>query len=257
VAEENAIPFALYNSSHFNETELIQTNQGVSDTVFGAAWQSYGLLPKNYPGVPLLSTIELGNGYPSAPNGGTLQMIGLGKTQGGIKDQFGYALFQSATGDWVAYNNQTLQVLMASRLPWGAITIQVSDLAVDGGRVAYLGTDGNIYLNSQLPDGSWIWNGQIPPPAGTTGGCVIATAAMGSALDPRVDVLRRLRDEHLLRSRFAGMWGRVLNLYYRVGNPVATWMRNHKVLRVVLRWVIVYPAVALAERVVERRRSQP
>jgi len=79
---------------------------------------------------------------------------------------------------------------------------------------------------------------------GTRVGCFIATAAYGSALHPKVDSLRRLRDEYLMTSAV----GRALvSGYYRLSPPLAELVARHEALRTVTR-ALLWPLVWLAER---------
>lgn len=81
---------------------------------------------------------------------------------------------------------------------------------------------------------------------GGGGGCFIATAAYGSALHPRVAVLRQLRDRYLLTHAP----GRVLvRAYYRLSPPLAAWIARDERARAVTR-ALLYPLVWLAQRLV-------
>lgn len=73
-----------------------------------------------------------------------------------------------------------------------------------------------------------------PLNAGTTasGGCFIATAAFGSAMEPHVGILRDFRDKYLVTKVF----GRLLvNTYYKLSPPVADHISKHMFLRRVVR----------------------
>jgi hypothetical protein len=73
-----------------------------------------------------------------------------------------------------------------------------------------------------------------PLNVGTTasGGCFIATAAFGSAMEPHVGILRDFRDKYLITNVF----GRLLvNTYYRLSPPVADHISKHELLRRVVR----------------------
>jgi len=91
---------------------------------------------------------------------------------------------------------------------------------------------------------------------GSDGGCFIATAAYGSALSDEVNVFRRFRDVHLLRSEL----GRALVLaYYRYSPRLANWIAAHSMLRGIVR-ISLYPMLELSKCLVEgnnsRRRSE-
>lgn len=75
------------------------------------------------------------------------------------------------------------------------------------------------------------------------GGCFIATAAYGSALHPKVAVLRQFRDEHLLTNGP----GRFLTaLYYRTSPPVARFISERPALKAAVR-AGLSPVVAAVE----------
>ena len=72
--------------------------------------------------------------------------------------------------------------------------------------------------------------------------CFIATAAFGSPLHPHVDVLRDFRDQYLMRSKF-GRW--LVECYYKYSPPVASFIANHKVVKVLVRASLL-PLVAFS-----------
>ncbi|MDW8323394.1 MAG: S8 family serine peptidase [Burkholderiales bacterium] len=81
---------------------------------------------------------------------------------------------------------------------------------------------------------------------GGGGGCFIATAAYGSALHPRVQALRALRDRYLLPYA----WGRALvRVYYRLSPPIAARIARHDSLRAITR-ALLTPVVWAAEGLV-------
>lgn len=75
-------------------------------------------------------------------------------------------------------------------------------------------------------------NNNIPK---KSGGCYIATAVYGSYEAPEVIVLRKFRDEVLLKS----IIGRIFVVtYYAVSPPIANWLRNAKKANTIVRKIL-------------------
>lgn len=80
-----------------------------------------------------------------------------------------------------------------------------------------------------------------PTPVATTsgggggGGCFIATAAFGSYLHPKVQILRDFRDNHLLTNEPGR---RFVSLYYNLSPPYADFISRHETLRLLVRLVM-------------------
>lgn len=83
----------------------------------------------------------------------------------------------------------------------------------------------------------------------SAGGCFIATAAYGTDMDSRIDLLREFRDRWLLSN---GTGQAFVDLYYRHSPPVADFIATSPILRATVRGLLVplllvigFPAVSL------------
>ena len=80
---------------------------------------------------------------------------------------------------------------------------------------------------------------EVPPSPvgdGDGAGCLIATAAYGSPMEPHVKVLREFRDRFLLTSPEGKAF---VDLYYAYSPPVADLIAKHGALRAVVRWSLM------------------
>jgi hypothetical protein len=79
--------------------------------------------------------------------------------------------------------------------------------------------------------------------SGKGGGCFIATAAYGSYLHPKVELLRAFRDRYLLTNPPGRLF---VALYYRVSPPIADLIARHESLRGAAR-LLLAPVVLAVE----------
>ena len=79
--------------------------------------------------------------------------------------------------------------------------------------------------------------------SGGGGGCFIATAAYGSYLHPKVQLLREFRDRYLLTNTLGRQ---LVALYYRFSPPLADTIARHDGLRTAVR-VILAPVIFAVE----------
>jgi len=92
------------------------------------------------------------------------------------------------------------------------------------------------YGECGIDDAFGMWNLE-------TEGCFIATAAFGSELDPHVQFLRKFRDEVVLKSTFKNPFEWLLGQYYKFSPPIAMKMKENSLLKIVLKYTVVYPFV--------------
>lgn len=76
-------------------------------------------------------------------------------------------------------------------------------------------------------------------------GCFIATAAYGTPFEPKIDVLRDVRDdvlkEHILGRGF-------IKLYYAISPPIANIISKHEWMRSIVREMILEPLVRILSK---------
>lgn len=87
-----------------------------------------------------------------------------------------------------------------------------------------------------------VWLAEDPPSP-----CMVATAAYGTPLSPRINILRRFRDQVLLNT----IWGTALvDVYYHAGWRMAAFIREHDraawVVRLLLVPILFMAAAVLA-----------
>ncbi len=169
--------------------------------------------------VDVTAVLELGEGLTLEQGNAA---IGLGCLQ--PEDQMPGAGPDEAVATW--------QVVFHGPLREGAdFRIRLQEGDVVGTRTwespsAYLGLLVTPKLASGTNQGSHL------SAVDSGGGCFIATAAYGSALQPEVEVLRDFRDRHLLTN---GPGRAFVSLYYRWSPGPADWIRDRPWVRAAVR----------------------
>lgn len=89
-------------------------------------------------------------------------------------------------------------------------------------------TDSSVYPGAPETPGNGIDNN-----CNGLDDCFIATAAFGTPLDERINLLRQFRDQVLLPNTFGCI---VVNSYYRLSPPVSRLIERHEILQDITRW---------------------
>lgn len=138
----------------------------------------------------------------------------------------------SARGGWVDYSEYAV---------FNDDRTQITLTLVDGG----IGDDDGV-ANGVIFDPSGLGSGDAPPASAAGGrgggGCFIATAAYGSALDPHVLTLRQFRDRFLMTNSLGKAF---VSLYYRWSPPIADFIRAYDEFRFLVRLALL-PVIAFS-----------
>jgi hypothetical protein len=124
------------------------------------------------------------------------------------------------------------------------VLLLANTTAIDG-HMANFSSDGSSLPVSE--PGTTPTQPTTPPPAaaggGGGGGCFIATAAYGSYLHPQVQILRDFRDTWLLTNAPGRTF---VALYYRLSPPLAGFIAQHAILRLLVRLMLTPIVLAIA-----------
>jgi hypothetical protein len=91
-------------------------------------------------------------------------------------------------------------------------------------------------------------DGGIPGADKPKPGCFIATAAYGSPLEPEVQLLRRFKDDVLMKTRAgARFFENFYRPYERVSPAIVEIMEQDPQIRALVRWIVVTPVVSQLE----------
>lgn len=95
------------------------------------------------------------------------------------------------------------------------------------------------HMEYRCPSCKMEWKESLERRGG--GGCFIATATFGTPMANEVNILKRFRDNFLLRNRTGEMFVRV---YYKLSPPIASAIKKFEMLRRVVR-IFLTPIVKL------------
>jgi hypothetical protein len=84
------------------------------------------------------------------------------------------------------------------------------------------------------------------------GGCFIATAVYGSDLASEVILLKKVRDEHLLKSKFGHF---MVNLYYGVSPSIARVLKLNPFLRRLIKVLFIKPLVIILKKTSKKEKN--
>jgi uncharacterized protein (TIGR02145 family) len=85
-------------------------------------------------------------------------------------------------------------------------------------------------------------------------GCFIATVAYGSSDVQEVNLLRDFRDQYLLKHGFGRA---IVSLYEHISPPIAEFIKNRSLLRLIVRVVIIHPLIQAIKLFYEKRGERP
>ena len=102
-------------------------------------------------------------------------------------------------------------------------------------------SSGNPITVTMDSDKSMTANFRSIPEEKGKGLCFLATAAYGTSLHPRLDILREFRDKYLMSNKLCR---ELVSLYYKYSPPIANIIAEHKILKIFVR-IYILPLVAL------------
>ena len=133
--------------------------------------------------------------------------------------------------------------LLPGTASWSVLDPAIGSIDEDGwltGRSSGL-TRVVLSINGTPVDSSGTIRVLPPYTSDGSGGCFIATAAYGTAMEPHVAILRQFRDRYLLKT---GSGRALVDLYYRYSPPLAGFIASSSFLKLLTRTVLL-PLVGL------------
>ena len=88
------------------------------------------------------------------------------------------------------------------------------------------------------------YNETATPSDSDSEGCFIATAAYGTPEAEGINILRKFRDDFLLKNSLGKLF---VDTYYALSPPIAEFISNHELVRTVVREYFVAPIVSIVE----------
>jgi hypothetical protein len=84
-------------------------------------------------------------------------------------------------------------------------------------------------------------------------GCFIATAAYGTPYALELQILRRFRNEHLMKNAFGRLF---VNVYYRVSPTIASFIGRHEITKSLTRTILIEPLLLFIKNLCFVKRSE-
>jgi hypothetical protein len=84
-------------------------------------------------------------------------------------------------------------------------------------------------------------------------GCFIATAAYGTPYALELQILRRFRNEHLMKNAFGRLF---VNVYYQVSPTIASFIGRHEIAKSLTRTILIEPLLLVIKNLCFVKRSE-